>query len=105
MVNRAHDVRNYWLGGIVNAAHFPYLGVIGSEKSLVEVYHWVFFRSALTEVLKNSRHICLRKDLCQVINQPGDTFIEVVTRYVLEEFSQERVSLRQVFSGVKTGEG
>jgi hypothetical protein len=44
----------------------------------------VFLAGALADVLKDCFHIRLRQQLCQVINQPGDTVVQLIASNILE---------------------
>ncbi len=94
-IDAAHDVADHRLRGVVDAAGFAHLLVVGGQKGFVEVHDRVFLPGALAEILQDRGHVGAGQQLRELVDCPGDAFVEVRTCDRVEQLAKEGVGPRQ----------
>ncbi len=104
VIEGADNVGDHWLRGVIDAAGFARLGIVGAKKGLVEVDHWILLPRPPAEVAQDLCHVRPGQQVCQVVHQPGNAVVQSRPSDLIEEPAQKGIGLGQVPGRLLTGE-
>ena len=90
-VHSANDEVNHRLRCVIDTALFLGGRVVLEQEIFIEMQDRVSLSCALAEALHDFLHVRSSKGAHEVVNNPGDTFVEVVAGNLLEDLAEERI--------------